>query len=94
LKAANRHTISSKKTIGSKCYHWFANIIYPTPIVMFLKTNTKLKDLTIKKDVLVGGIVRDGEYMLPVGDSTIEIGDKVIIVAPTRKITELKEIIK
>ncbi len=54
----------------------------------------KLKELKIRKDVLIGGIVRNGEYILPSGDCQITLGDKVIIIAPSNTVTELADVLK
>lgn len=58
------------------------------------ETGISIKDLKIKKGILIGGIVRRGEYVLPTGNTSFEIGDRVIVVAPTRTITSLKEILR
>jgi Trk K+ transport system NAD-binding subunit len=50
--------------------------------------------LKIKKGILIGGIVRRGEYVLPTGNTAFEIGDRVIVVASARTITSLKEILR
>ena len=60
----------------------------------FKMINKKLKEMQFKKSILIGGIVRDGKYILPTGDSTIEKGDKVIVVAPARRVSGLSEILK
>lgn len=57
-------------------------------------TGVPIKDLKIKKGVLIGGIVRRGDYVLPTGNTTFEKGDRVIVVAPTRTISSLKEILQ
>lgn len=51
-----------------------------------------LKDLPIKKSMLIGGIVRGDEFILPSGDSKIEIGDRIIIVSEEKQITKLSQI--
>ena len=51
-----------------------------------------LKELSMKGNALICGIVRDGEFILPSGDSTIETGDRVIIVTAFKQVTELSEI--
>ncbi len=56
--------------------------------------NEPLSKLKIKKDVLVGGIVRDGEYIFPSGDTCIHSGDKVIVVTTLQQIGGLSDIFK
>jgi trk system potassium uptake protein TrkA len=58
------------------------------------ETGVPIKDLKIKKGILIGGIVRRGEYVLPTGNTAFEIGDRVIVVASARTITSLKEILR
>ena len=53
-----------------------------------------LKELEIKKSVLIGGIVRGDEFILPSGDSTLKVGDRVIVVSEERRITKLSQILK
>ncbi len=60
----------------------------------FTDTNIPLKDLSIKDNVLIGGIVRKGEFILPEGKTTIKTDDKVIILTIDKQITGLNEIIK
>ncbi|MBQ3046428.1 MAG: Trk system potassium transporter TrkA [Clostridia bacterium] len=52
-----------------------------------------LKNLQLKRNILLGGIVRGDEFILPNGESSMLIGDKVIVVAPARQINELSEIL-
>mgnify|MGYP002509599082 CR=1 FL=1 len=60
----------------------------------FAYTNIALKDLSIKNNVLIGGIVRQGEFLLPDGKTTFKKDDKVIILTIDSKITQLSQIIK
>lgn len=60
----------------------------------FTARGIPLKDIAIKRDVLIAGIVRNGEYILPVGDSILLSGDEVIIIAAARKITDLSQVLK
>ena len=53
-----------------------------------------LKELTIRKNVLIGGIVRDNEFILPSGDSTLKVGDRVIVVTEEKQFTKLSQILK
>lgn len=43
-------------------------------------TSKPLKDITFKKNVLIAAIVRNGKSFLPDGNSTIEVGDNVVVV--------------
>lgn len=60
----------------------------------FAKTDIPLKDLSINDSVLIGGIVRNGEFILPEGKTTIKLNDKIIVLTIDRQITELNQILK
>lgn len=60
----------------------------------FKGIDTPLKQLTLKKNVLIGGIVRDNEFILPSGDTTIKVGDRVIVVSEEKQFTNLSQILK
>ena len=44
--------------------------------------------------MLIGGIVRKGQYVLPVGDTSFEKGDRVIVVTAVKQIKKLEQILK
>ena len=50
--------------------------------------------MKFKKQILVGGVVRNGTFILPTGETTLELNDKIIVIAPAREITELSDILK
>jgi len=52
-----------------------------------------LRDLKIKRDVLVSGIIRGGHVIIPTGADIIEPGDSVIIVTTSPHFTDLDEIL-
>ena len=60
----------------------------------FKGVNIPLKNLSIKKNVLIGGIVRNKEFILPSGDSILKAGDRVIIVSEAKQFTNLSQILK
>lgn len=53
-----------------------------------------LKDLNIRKDVILGGIVRNDEFVLTGGSTCMQPLDKVLVVTTHKQITDLEEIIK
>ena len=57
-------------------------------------TGVPLKELHIKNNSLVNGIVRNKEYIVPTGDSRLETGDDVLIVTTDKNVTDLNQIIK
>ena len=52
-----------------------------------------IKKLKIKRDILIGGIIRNDQYILPTGDQVIEPGDKLLVVTTQAGITSLTEIL-
>ncbi|MBQ8197228.1 MAG: Trk system potassium transporter TrkA [Clostridia bacterium] len=60
----------------------------------FKHSDKPLKELKVKKNALIGAIVRGDKFILPAGDTTIHAGDKVIIVTTIKGITELKQVFK
>ena len=56
--------------------------------------NTPLKSLKLKKNVLLCGVVRGEEFILPSGDTTLQLHDKVLIVTVVKQVTELDQILK
>ncbi len=53
-----------------------------------------LKDLSLKENLIICGIVREREFILPGGDTTIEVGDRVIVVTGQKKLNDFKDILK
>ncbi|MDW5300472.1 MAG: Trk system potassium transporter TrkA [Sedimentibacter sp.] len=56
--------------------------------------NIKLKNLVLKKDVLIAAIVRNKKIIIPYGNDFIKEGDKVIVVTKTGFISDLSEILE
>jgi len=56
--------------------------------------NIKLKDLKLKRDVLIAAIVRNKKIIIPYGNDYIKEGDKVIVVTKTGFISDLSEILE
>ena len=65
-----------------------------TVLDSFKGVNIPLKELTLKKSVLIGGIVRNNEFILPTGDSTLNEGDRVIVVSEAKQFTHLSQILR
>ncbi len=53
-----------------------------------------LKNLRVKKDCLIGAIVRGDQFVLPTGETFIMNGDKVIIFTTKQQITELSQVFR
>lgn len=54
--------------------------------------HTPLKKLHLKKQMLMAGIVRNDEMIIPKGDTTFEIGDKIVIVTVQSVIKKFNDI--
>ena len=52
-----------------------------------------LKDLSLKKDLLVGAVIRDNKTVIPGGNDTIEIGDEVVVITKEHGLKDVSEII-
>lgn len=52
-----------------------------------------LMKLSIKKDVLIAAIIRDGRVLIPRGGDTIEVGDRVIIVSRVMALNDIADIL-
>lgn len=56
--------------------------------------NIPLKDLPLKRNVLVAMIVHKGKTIVPVGSSVIRQGDTVILISPAKQIQDLSDILE
>ena len=56
-------------------------------------TGVPLKSLRLKKNVLIGGILRDRKAIIPAGDDMILPGDHVVVIAGHRRLNALEDIL-
>ncbi len=59
----------------------------------FKHTNIPLKNLKINKNVLIAGIIRHRETIIPCGEDVILEGDKVIVITAGQSLIDLGDII-
>ncbi len=52
----------------------------------------KLKDLALKENVLIGAIVKGNRLVIPNGDSTLDTGDRVMVVAKNTHFDDLSQL--
>ena len=52
-----------------------------------------LKDLKIKKNILIGGIIRNRKTIIPGGNDIILSGDKVVVIAADHRLQDLSDIL-
>ena len=53
-----------------------------------------LRELRLKNNVLLCGLVHDGEFILPSGDTVLSEHDKVLVVTGVKQVTELNQILR
>ncbi len=56
-------------------------------------SDVPLKELTLKKNVLIAGIIRGKKPIIPTGADSIKIGDRVVIIAAGQTINDLSDIV-
>ena len=54
-------------------------------------TNKLIKDLDFPRSAIIGGVIRNGEGMIPLGSFKIEAGDRVVVCCLPRSITEVEK---
>ncbi|MBE7086949.1 MAG: Trk system potassium transporter TrkA [Clostridiales bacterium] len=53
-----------------------------------------LKKLKLKEGILIAGIIRCGEFILPTGDTSFDAGDNVLVVAAEKSLTDVSQILR
>ena len=56
--------------------------------------NIPLKDLSLKPNILIAGIIRNRKPIIPAGDDCILAGDKVVLLVAGQHLQELRDILK
>ncbi|MCK9218132.1 MAG: Trk system potassium transporter TrkA [Firmicutes bacterium] len=56
--------------------------------------NIPLRKLELPKDILIATLARKSKIIIPRGDDSIQVGDRVIIIAKNSKISDLNELLK
>jgi trk system potassium uptake protein TrkA len=54
-------------------------------------TNKLIKDLDFPRSAIIGGVIRTGEGIIPLGDFKILEGDRVVVCCLPRSITEVEK---
>ena len=60
----------------------------------FVYSGKKLKELKLKSNTLIGGVVRGSEFILPSGETEFNVGDTVIVVTAKNQISDFLEIFR
>ncbi len=56
--------------------------------------NIPLKDLNLKKNIIIAGIIRERKTIIPGGLDTIVAGDRVVVISSDKKLEDLSDILK
>ena len=59
----------------------------------FKKVNIPIKDLKIKAGILIAGIIRNKEVIIPTGNDVILLDDEVVVITSSKKLYDLTEIL-
>ncbi|MBE6787301.1 MAG: Trk system potassium transporter TrkA [Ruminococcaceae bacterium] len=54
--------------------------------------NVPFKDLSLKPNILIAGIIRDRKTIIPSGEDMLLVGDKVVVFAANQRINNLSDI--
>ena len=54
-------------------------------------TNKKIRNLSFPRSAIIGGIIRNGEGIIPLGDFQIKIGDRVVVCCLPHSINEIEK---
>ena len=88
----NSKTASNIETL----YHMYDNQIEAVEFLVSKDSKvigTPIKDLKIKKDLLISFIERNGRVFLPAGSNTLEAGDDVVIVTKHSGLKDIDDIL-
>ena len=59
----------------------------------FKGLKTPLKDLTLKPNILIGGIIRGRKSLIPGGNDEILSGDRVVVIVSGQQLLDLDDIL-
>jgi trk system potassium uptake protein TrkA len=65
------------------------NVVEDAPMI-----NVPLKDLKIRPNILIGGIIRDRKTIIPNGNDVILSGDRVVVIAANQRLQDLADILE
>ncbi len=93
------HVRATENAMGSSLNTLYKIVDNKTEVIEFTATDgfegadTTLMELKLKSGLIVAGIIRNDELILPVGSSVIKPGDRVIIVTTNEGIGDLNDIL-
>ena len=53
-----------------------------------------LQEMTLKDNLIICGIVHEGKFIIPNGESTVSVGDRIIVVTSHKKLNDVGDILK
>lgn len=54
-------------------------------------TRKRIKDLDFPRSAIIGGVIREGKGIIPLGDFHIQIGDRVVVCSLPRSLAEVEK---
>jgi len=54
-------------------------------------TRKRIKDLDFPRSAIIGGVIRDGIGLIPLGDFNVQVGDRVVVCCLPRSIKEVEK---
>lgn len=57
-------------------------------------TNITLREMKIKPNILIAGIIREGKSFIPAGDDMLLSNDRVVVLAANQRLQDLSDILK
>ena len=93
LRAVQNTSGNSVETL----YHMFDERVEALEFVVRTDspvTNTRLADMNLKDNTLIGSINRHGKIIVPTGEDTIHIGDTVVVVTAQKGLHDLNDILR
>ena len=87
VRKGNIETITSLHGVDAEIIEY--NILRTNQL-----TKKKVKDLHFPEKALIGGVIRGEETLIPNGDTQLQLGDKVIVMAMPGAIKRLEELFR
>lgn len=94
-----RYARALQNSVGSKVETLYnlmdgkAEALEFTVSAEFPAQNIPLKDMKLKPNILIGGIIRGRKPLIPTGNDVILAGDQVVVIARGHRLSDLSDII-
>ncbi|MBQ9920385.1 MAG: hypothetical protein IJO49_06170 [Clostridia bacterium] len=53
-----------------------------------------LQKMKLKDNLIICGIIHRGKFIIPNGESTVSVGDRIIVVTSQKKLNDVGDILK